>query len=112
MKVIYVLELKDNNYYIGKTNNFDIRFQVHKDGHGSKFTKIFKPINVLHIYSTDNEDFDEKIITLYYMGIKSINNVRGSNYHYVNLTNKTKNKIKLEINNLNYEYINNMKLLI
>ena len=39
MTNIYILKLKNNKYYIGKTNNPQFRLTQHFDSNGSAWTK-------------------------------------------------------------------------
>jgi len=45
---LYVLELEDGFYYVGLTRNVDKRFNLHSKGKGAKWTKIHKPVSILH----------------------------------------------------------------
>ena len=49
---IYVLELEDGNYYIGQTRNVDKRFKSHKQGKGSEWTRLHKPVKVVETRET------------------------------------------------------------
>ena len=42
---VYVLELEDQKYYVGKSSLKDERIQRHRNGYGSAWTKKYKPIN-------------------------------------------------------------------
>lgn len=44
---IYVLRLLSGKYYVGKTNNPSRRFDEHVEGEGSKWTALFKPMEVI-----------------------------------------------------------------
>ena len=76
---IYILELTNRKYYIGKTNNPDFRIQEHLDGSGSLWTKKFKPINLIELIKTE-DSFDEDKYTLKYMEKYGIDNVRGGSF--------------------------------
>lgn len=39
MVFIYVLKLENDKYYVGKTNNPDLRITNHFDANGSQWTK-------------------------------------------------------------------------
>jgi predicted GIY-YIG superfamily endonuclease len=43
---IYILKLKNNKYYVGKSNDPQKRFKEHISGNGSSFTKKYKPISI------------------------------------------------------------------
>lgn len=47
MEYIYILKLKNNKYYIGKTLNVENRFHQHINGTGSSWTKKYKPISII-----------------------------------------------------------------
>jgi predicted GIY-YIG superfamily endonuclease len=73
---VYVLQLECNKYYIGYTERQrDERFLEHFQNNGSKWTKKYKPLDVLKIISGTLQDEDE--ITLQYMKKYGWWNVRG-----------------------------------
>jgi adenosyl cobinamide kinase/adenosyl cobinamide phosphate guanylyltransferase len=72
-KCVYVLQLEDNKWYIGETNDLEHRIEMHKKGGGSAWTKLHEVIDVKEIIPKGNE----KIITLKYMKEFGYNNVRG-----------------------------------
>jgi predicted GIY-YIG superfamily endonuclease len=76
MVYIYVLKLKGNKYYVGKTTNVAYRLTDHFKERGSEWTKTFKPISI-HELRPDCRDVDEQIITQEYMVKFGIDNVRG-----------------------------------
>jgi putative endonuclease len=43
---IYILECKNNNFYTGYTIDLKKRFQLHLDGKGAKYTRMFKPLKI------------------------------------------------------------------
>ena len=43
---IYVLLLEHNKYYVGKSNSVKERFEQHKNGMGSVWTRMYKPISL------------------------------------------------------------------
>ena len=45
MIYIYILLLEESKYYIGKTNNTNLRFLDHYNNNGSEWTKLYKPIS-------------------------------------------------------------------
>ena len=79
MKLIYVLELENNKYYVGKTSRIEKRFKNHLNGEGSQFTKKYKPIKIYRVYKKLSE-FDEDNYTKKYMKLFGIDNVRGGSY--------------------------------
>ena len=85
MVFIYILLLELNKYYIGKTENPDIRLYNHFNSYGSEWTKIYKPIKVYDIIS-DCDSYDEDKYTLKYMEKEGINNVRGGSFSQIELS--------------------------
>jgi hypothetical protein len=79
MEHIYVLELAEGKYYVGKTKNSDVRIGQHFEGDGSVWTKKYKPIKVLDVKICFTV-FDEDNTTISYMKEKGICNVRGGIY--------------------------------
>ena len=85
MLFIYILLLELNKYYIGKTNNPDIRLDYHFNSDGSEWTKIYKPIKVYEVIS-NCDSYDEDKYTLKYMEKEGINNVRGGSFSQIELS--------------------------
>jgi len=82
MMTFYALKLENNKYYIGKTHrgvDADIRFQEHKSGKGSEWTKLYKPIYIVETYVNDSA-FEEDVFTKKYMMKYGIEHVRGGSY--------------------------------
>lgn len=90
MVKIYVLELTDGKYYVGKTNNEEERILSHFSENGSAWTKKYKPIKVIE--TIDGDEWDEDKYTKIYMKKYGIDNVRGGSYSTIYLD---KNIIKL-----------------
>ena len=84
---VYVLELKNNKYYVGKTNNFVQRILSHTSNK-IEWTKIYKPIKILELID-DKKDL-EKDKTLEYMKLYGWQNVRGYAWTKVNMKNPPK----------------------
>lgn len=97
--LIYVLELENNKYYVGKTTNPDFRLKQHFNSYGSEWTKKYKPKKILEIIS-NCEDIDEDKYTLKYMEKYGINNVRGGTFYELKLNNEKLNTIKKMLNDL------------
>ena len=47
--LVYCLKLENENYYIGITYNFNLRYAQHECGEGAKWTRRHKPIGVVEI---------------------------------------------------------------
>lgn len=83
---IYVLELEDNKYYVGGTNDVARRYSQHVNGFkGSAWTKKYKPIKLLKVFECKSIH-DENNITLDYMHQYGIDNVRGGDWCKINLS--------------------------
>jgi predicted GIY-YIG superfamily endonuclease len=100
MVFIYILQLEDNKFYIGKTENPQFRLNNHFNFNGSAWTKKYKPLKVLKIIP-DCNNFDEDRYTKEYMFKKGINNVRGGTYCKIKLDNDEIELLKKEINGAN-----------
>jgi hypothetical protein len=86
---LYILELEDDNYYVGITRNgLDNRITQHFTGNGAKWTKEYHPVSI-HDYYMFNMDFDieflEDVITLEMMEEKGWKNVRGGSWCQVDM---------------------------
>ena len=78
LEYVYILELENDKYYVGYTENFDSRMISHFGGNGSKWTKLHKPIAVIGVSRGGKNDEDKKTID---MMIKyGYQNVRGGRY--------------------------------
>jgi hypothetical protein len=88
MVYIYILELENNKYYVGKTTNPGFRLEQHFNNSGSQWTKKYKPIKILEILS-NCDDYDEDKYTKMYMDKFGINNVRGGSYVQIKLNKVT-----------------------
>jgi hypothetical protein len=93
MVSIYILQLQNNKYYVGKTLNHQFRLEQHFTNHGSEWTKKHKPIKILKI-EHNCDVFDEDKYTLKAMTQFGINNVRGGSYTKIKLDNYDIENIK------------------
>ena len=85
MVFIYVLKLEQNKYYIGKTDNPNIRLENHFSSNGSEWTKLYKPLNIIDIIP-NCDNYDEDKYTKIYMDKFGIDNVRGGIYVQIELS--------------------------
>ena len=90
---IYILELEQNKYYIGKTTNIAFRLKDHFTSNGSAWTRKYKPIQVQSIIA-DCDDYDEDKYTLKYMEKYGINNVRGGSFCQMIISNSNIETLK------------------
>lgn len=88
MVFIYILELENKKYYIGKTTNPDFRLEQHFNNSGSQWTRKYKPIKILEL-KPNCDDYDEDKYTRMYMDKYGINNVRGGSYVQIKLDKVT-----------------------
>jgi predicted GIY-YIG superfamily endonuclease len=84
MVFIYILQLEEGKYYVGKTNNPSFRIEKHLNYNGSAWTKKYKPISVIDIIPKC-DDYDEDKYTIKYMEKYGIKNVRGGSFCQINL---------------------------
>ena len=100
MLFIYVLQLQNDKYYIGKTLNPHFRFETHFTNNGSEWTKLHKPIKILELIP-NCDNYDEDKYTYKYMDKYGIDNVRGGSYTSPILDRETKNQLKKISNSIN-----------
>ena len=92
MCTIYILKLEGDKYYVGKSRSLDIRLEDHFNGSGSKWTQLYKPIEVIETHENCS-DFDEDKYTIMTMEKYGINNVRGGSFSTIELSNEDKKLI-------------------
>ena len=85
MVFIYILQLQNGKYYIGKTSNTSFRLEQHFNADGSNWTKKYKPIKVIDIIP-GCDDYDEDKYTIQYMEKYGVNNVRGGSFCEIKLS--------------------------
>ena len=101
MVYIYILQLEQGKYYVGKTNNPQFRLDSHFNSNGSEWTKLYKPLKVLEL-KPNCDDYDEDKFTKIYMDKYGIDNVRGGSFVSVKLEKsiiKTLNQMSYGTNN-------------
>jgi len=45
---MYILECKDGTYYVGSTNNLELRLAQHQNGEGANHTKKHLPVKLVY----------------------------------------------------------------
>lgn len=45
---MYILECSDGSYYVGSTNNLELRLMQHQNGEGSIYTKTRLPVKLVY----------------------------------------------------------------
>jgi len=79
MVYIYVLQLTDGKYYIGKTNYPNFRIEQHFKSGCSSWTIKYYPLRIVEIIS-NCDDYDEDKYIRKYMDKYGIKNVRGGSF--------------------------------
>jgi len=79
MEQLYVLELTNKKYYVGKTSDIMRRYEEHKNGKGSAWTMKYKPLKMLLCRPLEGVH-DENNTTKDYMKKYGIEHVRGGSY--------------------------------
>ncbi|HUK49716.1 MAG TPA: GIY-YIG nuclease family protein, partial [Terriglobales bacterium] len=46
---VYLLLCEDGSYYTGYTKNVASRFERHRSGHGARYTRMYKPKEVVYV---------------------------------------------------------------
>ena len=93
---IYVLRLKGDRYYVGKSDNVMNRYNQHIKGFGSAWTKKYKPVS-LEKTIENVSPFEEDKITKEYMSKYGIDKVRGGSYVELELSKFSSDVLKMEI---------------
>ena len=83
LRILYVLKLKDECFYIGQSlkDHYEMRIKKHFKGRGSSWTKLHRPIEVLEEISVDGTyrdiELKENQKTFEYMKKYGVKKVRG-----------------------------------
>jgi hypothetical protein len=100
MVFIYVLELVNKKYYVGKTTNPEFRLDAHFTTGGSAWTKKYKPSRLIEL-KPDCDDLDEDKMTILYMKKYGIDNVRGGSFCEIILNKESMITLQKMINGSN-----------
>lgn len=46
---VYIIRCKDGSYYTGHAKDAQKRFEVHKKGHGAKYTRMHEPDELVYV---------------------------------------------------------------
>ena len=96
MTNIYILRLEGGRYYVGKSEDVQHRYQQHMNGHGSAWTRKYKPVSLEKIIAGASP-FDEDKVTKEYMNKYGIDKVRGGSYVEVELSDMQEKSVYKEI---------------
>lgn len=97
---IYILELEQGKYYVGKSENVEERVNQHFQGRGSVWTQKYRPKRLVETIELDN-DFNEDFHVLKYMKEYGIDNVRGGSFSCIILRDSEKSVIEKLIHSSN-----------
>jgi putative endonuclease len=53
---MYILECSDGSYYVGSTNNIELRIEQHNNGEGANHTKKRLPVTLVYLEEFDRID--------------------------------------------------------
>lgn len=108
MSSIYVLQLENGKFYVGRSNNVSIRIDNHFIDDNSKksaWTIKYKPIRIVEtIHNCDV--FDEDKYVLKYMNKYGIDNVRGGTFSQVVLSDTSVETINKMLRGANDQCFN------
>lgn len=79
MVSLYCLLLEGGRYYVGKSNNVEVRLEDHLHHEGSEWTILHKPVSVCEIRH-DCDDWDEDKFVKQMMALHGVDKVRGGSY--------------------------------
>jgi hypothetical protein len=96
---IYILELENGKFYVGRTDDFQTRIIQHQEGTGCAWTSLFKYKDVIQVFQGDK--FDEDKNTLKYMNKYGIENVRGGAYSNIELSFEQYLALQRQLHNAN-----------
>lgn len=51
---VYIVECSDKTYYVGTTNNVELRIEKHNGGKGAKYTKGRGPVKLKYVLSCES----------------------------------------------------------
>ena len=95
MESLYVLQLTGGKYYVGKSADVIKRFEQHKSGNGSAWTRQYPPIKLLETRPITSPH-DENNVTKDYMKKYGIGNVRGGSYAQLTLPDDVRGVLERE----------------
>jgi predicted GIY-YIG superfamily endonuclease len=96
MESLYVLQLENDKWYVGKTHDIAKRFKEHQSGKGSAWTTANKPLKIVETRRLKDE-YDETNTTKELMKKYGIDNVRGGAYVQVVMPEHVEKTLKMEI---------------
>ena len=83
MSCIYVLQLENDCFYVGRTTDIVHRYKMHKNGTGATWTKVHKVVSILDLQ--EDAPYKELVTTLEYMKTHGVEKVRGGPWCTISL---------------------------
>jgi len=82
---LYLLELADNKYYVGQSDDPEFRFSEHLGSRGAKWTRRYKPLRIAKIQTLTVESAKEAMLYENWMTLQAMErygweNVRGGDF--------------------------------
>lgn len=96
MERLYILELAGGNYYVGKSADVAKRFEQHKSGNGSAWTKVHPPVKLMETRAITSAH-DENNVTKDLMKKYGVDKVRGGAYTAVDMPEAQEDAIRHEL---------------
>ena len=93
---LYVLQLEDGKIYVGRSANVAARYEAHRSGRGTAWTREYRPVSLLESRPC-SKPTDEDVVTKEYMMKYGVENVRGGSYASVELPESTMDTLLREI---------------
>ncbi len=93
---VYVLELLDNCYYVGRSDCVEKRLMKHLQGKGCAWTKLHKPCGLIKVIEgVSHFEEDKQVKEL--MNTYGIDKVRGGSYVNIELSQKERDILQREL---------------
>ena len=95
-ETLYILQLEDDKWYVGKSADVTARFTQHCSGSGSAWTREYAPIRIAETRPITSPH-DETNVTKDLMKKYGVDNVRGGAYTAVDLPDEQVSAIRHEL---------------
>jgi predicted GIY-YIG superfamily endonuclease len=95
MEQLYILQCESGKYYVGKTADVMRRYEEHKSGKGSAWTKKYPPTRLMECRAITGSH-DENNMTKDLMKKYGVNNVRGGTYTQLVLPDELMKALNME----------------